>query len=577
MAMILTLGCKTIQNPVSKDSKDSNATSRNAGPHSLPMSMWSPEQRRAKAGYYYLAAESVALREQNISKAASLYEASYGLDPNPFLGGKMIAAQAASGASGAALIDARRMVLLYPLDAKLRFLLGEIKLSLGRQTEAQADLERCLQLDPKFEAAYLLLMQIYHQAGETPKAITVARDLTKIMPSSILGWSSLSRYLLIAGRYKDALIPARRAYEKQSSNPQLVQIYAMTLQLNGEKKAALRIYEQLYQMNPADEQLTRRMIDLYRDVGNLEDAIILLDEMISTADGVLPGASMQKALLLWELERFEEADAILANLLKRNSESDRLLYMNGISRERLGDTDSALKFYSRIRKSAAVKLGAEVRSILLLKNNGSLEKALAKTKKLHSEADAGPEIKELYASLLAENEQYEEAIEVVTAAFKIVPERHRFLFLKGVYQEKAGDVPAAMKTMRQVISLDSKNSSALNFLGYLYADRGENLDEAAELIEKALAIKPGDGFYLDSLGWVYHQKGQYEKADEYLRAALKAEPREGVIAEHLADNVKAKGRLSEAIVLYRQALQLDLSKLDRARILRKLKDLTNQE
>jgi Flp pilus assembly protein TadD len=78
--------------------------------------------------------------------------------------------------------------------------------------------------------------------------------------------------------------------------------------------------------------------------------------------------------------------------------------------------------------------------------------------------------------------------------------------------------------MRKVIALDPKNANALNYLGYTYADLGQNLDEAEQLVIEALKYKANDGFITDSLGWVYYKKGEYTKALDYLRKAHELVP-----------------------------------------------------
>ncbi|MCK7515930.1 MAG: tetratricopeptide repeat protein [Desulfobacterales bacterium] len=79
--------------------------------------------------------------------------------------------------------------------------------------------------------------------------------------------------------------------------------------------------------------------------------------------------------------------------------------------------------------------------------------------------------------------------------------------------------------MRKVIELDPKNANALNYLGYTYADLGQNLDEAERLVLEALKHKPNDGYITDSLGWVYYKKGDYEKALQHLKKAAELVPR----------------------------------------------------
>jgi tetratricopeptide (TPR) repeat protein len=83
---------------------------------------------------------------------------------------------------------------------------------------------------------------------------------------------------------------------------------------------------------------------------------------------------------------------------------------------------------------------------------------------------------------------------------------------------------------------------------------GQRLDEAEDLIRRAIALDPNDGFYVDSLGWVYYQRGEYQKAVEQLQHALELAGEDPTIAEHLADAYRQTGKPQEALRLYQEAL-----------------------
>ena len=111
------------------------------------------------------------------------------------------------------------------------------------------------------------------------------------------------------------------------------------------------------------------------------------------------------------------------------------------------------------------------------------------------------------------------------------PDSKTILYSLGVIYYLQDQIPQSIEAMRQLIQIDPNNADALNFVGYTYAERGENLDEAEALIIKALEITPNKGYILDSLGWVYYQKGQYDKALEYLNRAAALEPDDPTIME----------------------------------------------
>jgi len=108
-----------------------------------------------------------------------------------------------------------------------------------------------------------------------------------------------------------------------------------------------------------------------------------------------------------------------------------------------------------------------------------------------------------------------------------------------------------------VLELNPDNADAQNFLGYSYAEVGENLDEAEKLVKEALRAKPNSGHIIDSLGWVYYKRGQYDKAVAELERAHHIMPQDGTVAEHLGDAYFQMKRYREALRIYRRALVLE--------------------
>jgi tetratricopeptide (TPR) repeat protein len=577
LIILFFLGCKTEQGGEGMMDGTSlpgeTIDQENLSTSVVPLSLWSPQQRQATAGFYFLVAEKAAYVERDAKRALKLYDASYNLDPNSFLGGKMVGAKAAAGEKEEAIVDARKMVLLYPKDHKLRYLFGRLLVEMGDFEESEKQLEIALELKPDFEPPYLELMQLHQRRRDTTKSFLIAKELTKHIPSSIHGWTTLSRYYLSKNQHKKALPPAKRAFLMAPANPTVTQIYAILLQLNGKKKQAVHIYEELYKLNPADEQLTAQMVDLYRELGDLEEALILINEMLASSKKESPGIEMQKAIILWELKKFEEAAELLVSLSNRHPESDRLKYMAAVSLERKKNYKKSIKSYELINPNSTFYYRAMFRIVIIHSSQKEYKKAIKAGRDLVELPESDWESWRLLGGIYADEERFAEAVEVFSEGLKKYPKAHRLRFLKGVYQEKAKDIPGCIKTMRLVIENDPANSSAYNYLGYLFAERGENLDEAEKLIKKALELKPNDGFYLDSLGWVYYQMGKPKKAQPFFEKALKVEPKEGVIMEHLADVIRKIGNLKKAKKVYLEALKVKISAQDRKRVEGKIEEI----
>jgi tetratricopeptide (TPR) repeat protein len=542
-----------------------------AGPQ-VPASLWSPAQRESTAAWYFLAAEMMTLRGQ-LDKALPVLEAAYNLDPNALTGGKMIAVKATVGDREEALAEGERMVLLYPKDDRMRLLYAEMLAASRKIPEAVTQLRKAIEIGTELDQVHLMLSALLFQdQSSRAEALRVVQNFLKAKPASVVGLVQLTKMHLSSGNKKDAVAPAKRAWEIDSQNPEIALLYAIALEVNNRSKDAMQLYEQLYRLNPSNEELTARMVQIYRELGDMDDALALLEDASRSSDKMRPGLLMQKAIVLWELKRNTEADQLLTQLLGEMPESDRVLYMAGLGKERVEQFESAVALYAKIPQGSPLKPGADVRRAMILLEAKRFSEAEALVRPLIEQEDSSPEVWVALASILDESGTPADAADLMDQAYRRFPDQGRTLFLRGVFEEKSGQIAKAMATMREVIKLEPNNSSALNFLGYMMAERGENLDEAEKLIRRALAIKPRDGFYLDSLGWVWFQRGDLQKAQQFLEQALELEPEEGVILEHLGDVWARKGDHQKALQYYERAAKGKLEDRDRKRILPKLEE-----
>ena len=134
-----------------------------------------------------------------------------------------------------------------------------------------------------------------------------------------------------------------------------------------------------------------------------------------------------------------------------------------------------------------------------------------------------------------------------------------FFLSYGGAAERAGHFVKAAELLKKSIALDpARSAQACNYLGYMWADRGENLAEAEQLIRRALELDPGNGAYMDSLGWVFFRQGRNEEAlAELLRASRALDAPDPVVFDHIGDVYGKLGKTADAVLYWRKALQLD--------------------
>jgi len=145
------------------------------------------------------------------------------------------------------------------------------------------------------------------------------------------------------------------------------------------------------------------------------------------------------------------------------------------------------------------------------------------------------------------------------------------LYFRGICYEREKQWSKAEADFKRVLAIEPDNADALNYLGYTWVDRGENLTEAFEMIRKAIEIEPNSGAIVDSLGWAHYKLGQYQEAKAKLEDAVELSPSSATIIDHLGDVYWKLGRFREAGYQWERALEFDPTEEERANIRLKLK------
>ena len=175
---------------------------------------------------------------------------------------------------------------------------------------------------------------------------------------------------------------------------------------------------------------------------------------------------------------------------------------------------------------------------------------------------------------LRREEQFADALKAYDAAIAMIPTpgpQHWALFYsRGICQERLGVFDAAEADMRHALQLQPNQPQVLNYLGYSFVDRGEKLDEALSMIERAVAGQPDSGYIIDSLAWAYYRLGRYSDALAPMEQASLLEPVDPVVTDHLGDIYWAVGRTREAEFQWHRALSFAPIEKDAARIRLKL-------
>ncbi|MGR3494210.1 tetratricopeptide repeat protein [Citreimonas sp.] len=247
--------------------------------------------------------------------------------------------------------------------------------------------------------------------------------------------------------------------------------------------------------------------------------------------------------------------------------------------ESLGQYDLAIETYSGVPSDNAVYHAAEIGRAEALRRKGDTDAAIAVLDRLRESHDDMAVVHSTLADFYREQERYADATEAYTAALdrtEEVGERQWFLFYaRGIAHERQDMWEQAEADFRRALELNPEQPQVLNYLGYSLVEKQQKLDEALDMIERAVAARPDSGYIVDSLGWVLYRLGRYDEAVGHMERAAELMPVDPVVNDHLGDVYWAVGRELEAEFQWKRALSFvdwedAAEEVDAERIRRKL-------
>lgn len=257
----------------------------------------------------------------------------------------------------------------------------------------------------------------------------------------------------------------------------------------------------------------------------------------------------------------------------RPDHSDAVLMVAGLL-ERQGQADLATEVYALIAPTDPAFYVAEIGRAEALGATGKREAAIEVLQGLARSNLGVVRVQLALGDALRQSEKFADAIKAYDAAIALLPTaepRHWPMFYsRAICKERQADWTGAEADFRKALALQPDQPQVLNYLGYSFLDRNENLDEALDMIKRAVAVEPESGYIVDSLAWALYRLERYEEAVAPMEKASLLEPVDPVVTDHLGDVYWAVGRKLEAEFQWQRAASFAPTEKDAARIKRKL-------
>ncbi|MFH1981378.1 MAG: tetratricopeptide repeat protein [Pseudomonadota bacterium] len=524
----------------------------------------------ANAYYHYLASQ---LRQSEGARDKALEElvAAYRLDTDtPLLGRELAVLLVQSDDNDSALQVAEDTLKAHPDDINTLIIYGRIQQELKNSAAAGEAFEKVLALDPDQQSIYLHLGGLYLDDGNRDSAQAVFQRLVDRFPDSFAGYFYLGRIAASNGDDKtaEALFSQALAIKDDLDEPrfELVEIFKRQRRID----EAIALYRDLLTRNEDNLRAALGLGVLYYEVGKKQESRNLLGDI---GRRFASDTRLARTIAGQYVDRkaYDAARIILEGVMPAQPDSPELLYLAGLTFEGLNDWETAVTYLRRIPASSGLYRDAAIHVAFIYQEKEKIDEAIDYLKGVLPNITDNAELYYYLGSLYEEKDALADAVQWLKQGLEKAPDDVKMAFRLGVVYDKQGNKEASIAQMQKTIALDPEHASALNYLGYTYADMGVKLDEAEALIKKALSIKPDDGYITDSLGWVYFKKGQFAEALEWLGKAVALTPEDPVILEHLGDAYHRTGDSQEALRYYRQALEKKTQ--DREPLVEKLRQI----
>jgi len=445
----------------------------------------------------------------------------------------------------------KKAIELEPKSAELRAELAALYARQDRGRDALQTAEAALQLDSSNREANRVLGSVYAALSEQRRPFRPGEDPAQYPAKAIAALEKsrresgfdinlelmLGRLYIKTREYDKAIGSLRRVVDDQPGYVEGAMLLSAAQEASGQLPEAIQTLEGAVEYNPTSSRALVHLGELYDQQRHYQDAADAYAR--AGAANARVDVTARRAAALINAGKAADARKILEDSVAKKTPPDAaVLYMLSQAQRQLKDLDAATATAERLKAAYPEDTRAAYLSAQLLQDRGRTAEAITAFQDLIKRAPQDGALVYEYAGLL----------------------------------DKAGRLPDAERALRDLLSKDPLDANALNSLGYMLADHGLRLDEAVDLVQRALKVDPGNPSFLDSLGWAYFQQGKIDLADAPLTQAAERLPASSTVQDHLGELRFKQQRFADAVAAWEKSLAGDGESIDRTKVEKKVRD-----
>jgi tetratricopeptide (TPR) repeat protein len=416
----------------------------------------------------------------------------------------------------------------------------------------------------EIETTHLELADVQIGALELSAALETVRRLVHAAPDTQRGRVQLAALAWTMDARDEASAALTAALEDEPADVEARVLLAELQVADGHDKGAKATFVEAIDRADAPLEIASAYGGWLVLRGEVSEAQELADRL--TADVPDVDALEQAAALERTVKRPERALALAERARKMGASAGRVAIMTGMALAAKDDQAGALKSFRSVAKGDPLYFEANLRLAELLRDKGKLDDA---GKALEAASSGGVDGLHKVELALARSQLAEKRGDAARAARVLDdavaeggsagPFGTRLSLERAAVDDRRGDWNRALTRAEEILTREPRNVEALNFAGFLAADHAHDLPRAVKRLQAAVALSPGSGGIIDSLGWAYFRSGDLARADSFLEQAGRLEPADPEILGHLGDLYAKRQERDRALATYRRALSLSPS------------------
>ncbi len=459
-----------------------------------------------------------------------------------------------SGKLEEALAEIEKAITAYPNQYSLWLFKAGLFDAMGRQAETEPLYAQAESLAPHTLDTAVLLASLHLHQDHPARAQQVLEGFTKHSANDPLGWFYLGRAYDKLGESIKALNAFTQAEKLDSQNfsISLNRLRAL-LKLNRDKEAK-EAAAQIVKRDPQNPVLIQLAGLIGAGSAARQQAIEQLSIVTAMSDNPLE-VRFRLALVQIERRNFREAQTNLRLVLAAQPRNSQARYYLASMLAGGGRKREAIEELYKIEKGEDLYVKARTFAAFVLRQDTKLAEA---EKAVRQALEVEPDNRNILSYLiliLRDERKFEEAERLMRRSVDSDPDNDRLLFNYAILLNDMKREGEASRIMQRVLQINPRHSDALNFLAYGIIEQQGDLTEAMSLIQRALTERPNDPYYLDTLGWIHYQRGEFADAEEILGRAAATVTEDPVIQEHYGDSLVQVGKSERAMEVYRNALE----------------------